>query len=172
VVCLLDPHTQKPGADITFPMQAATANAIRRITSGKVSAQPNRCARTMREALGWGLGDAHEWLRLPDVGFMSRPPGYAAQPGDIVVWPFTYGSHGCQHIGIAVGTQEGVELLSNLCGHICLSPLKPGYSAFFKPILTGMPAPPRVSAEPQIVRADSPGDLGGQVATPAMSAHE
>ncbi|MFP4250072.1 MAG: CHAP domain-containing protein [Armatimonadota bacterium] len=92
----------------------------------------NRCAGTMREALGWGLGDAHDWTGLPSRGYQQRPAGSGAQPGDIVVWPFTYGSRNSQHIGIAVGTDAGVRLLSNLSGSLGLSRMVSGYRAYFK----------------------------------------
>jgi len=119
-------------AEITFPADSETADAIRRIARHEVTAYYHYCARTMREALGWGLGDAHEWTALPDHGYTQRPAGSEAQPGDIVVWPFTYGRSNSQHIGIAVGTRHGTMLLSNLSGRICLSELKPGYRAYYR----------------------------------------
>lgn len=122
----------QPGPKISFPANAATAHAIKRIASRSVSSIPNRCAGTMREAMGWGLGDAHKWMKLPQKGFAQRPPGTPAKAGDILVWPFTYGSRGSQHIGIAVDTDNGVRLLSNLSGSICLKRVTPGYRAFYK----------------------------------------
>lgn len=127
---LLTPRGQQ-GPRITFPANAATAQAIRRLASRSVSSGVHRCARTMREAMGWGLGDAHQWLKLDDMGFSVRA-GRSAQPGDIIVWPFTFGRAGSQHIGIAVGTDSGPRLLSNLSGSICLSAIVPGYRAFYK----------------------------------------
>ncbi|MGC9317691.1 MAG: CHAP domain-containing protein, partial [Armatimonadota bacterium] len=105
-------HEYFPDLDQTlaFPVGAETAPAIRRMARGEVSAAPNRCAGTMREALGWGLGDAHQWTSLPSRGYWARPPGATAHPGDIVVWPFTYGRRNSQHIGIAVGTEAGTML--------------------------------------------------------------
>ncbi len=120
------------GMNLIYPKHAETASAIRRMARGEVSSIYNRCAGTMREALGWGLGDAHDWTALPEQGFQQRPAGAAAQPGDIVVWPFTYGSRNSQHIGIAVGTDAGMRLLSNLSGNLGLSRLVSGYRAYFK----------------------------------------
>lgn len=118
-------------ATIRYPEEASTAAAIRRMASGQVSALANLCARSVREALGWGLGDAAQWAdRLPAKGFTKRPAGQAAQPGDIVVWPFTFGSARRQHIGFAVEHDGRVVLLSNLNGRIRLSSMSPGYSAF------------------------------------------
>lgn len=118
-------------ATIGFPPDAPTADAIRRIASGRVSSVAHYCARTMREALGWGLGDAHEWMALPDRGYTPRPKD-AVRPGDIVVWPFTYGRNNSQHIGIAVDTNRGLRLLSNLEGTIRLTRILGGYQAFWK----------------------------------------
>ena len=145
---LFNRRTRETGAQIIFPARAATAEAIRRIANGEVSAQPNRCAHTMREAMGWGLGDAHEWVHLPDMGFTRRTPGTPAEPGDITVWPFTYGSRGSQHIGIAVGTTSGIRLLSNLSGTIRLTALVPGYQAFYKPV--SLPAPTDPALQPTV----------------------
>lgn len=119
-------------ASLIFPKDADTASAIRRMAKGQVSAAPNYCARTMREAMGWGLGDAHDWTALPSRGYTQRPAGAEAQPGDIVVWPFTYGSRNSQHIGIAVGTDRGTRLLSNLSGTLGLTRILPGYGAYWK----------------------------------------
>ncbi|MEN6304002.1 MAG: CHAP domain-containing protein [Armatimonadia bacterium] len=121
----------RPGPRITFPAAVPTAQAIRKMALRQVSARRNRCAGTMREALGWGLGDAHVWANeLPYKGFDKRPKN-GARPGDIVVWPFTFGSRRSQHIGFAVGTDAGVKLLSNLSGNLCVSRLAPGYAAFY-----------------------------------------
>jgi len=120
------------GETVIFSAQAATAGAIRRMAQGQVSSEPNFCARTLREALGWGLGDAAQWVTLPTRGYRERPAGSNPQPGDILVWPFTFGSRNRQHVGVAVGTSAGPRLLSNLNGRIRLSRLLPGYRAFGK----------------------------------------
>jgi len=120
------------GTSLIYPYNAETARAIQRMARGTVSSIYNRCAGTMREALGWGLGDAHNWTALPSRGYKQRPAEAQAQPGDIVVWPYTYGRRGSQHIGIAVGTDAGTRLLSNLSGHLGLSRLLPGYRAYYK----------------------------------------
>lgn len=120
------------GANLTFPKNADTARAIRRMARLEVSAVPGYCARTVAEALGWGLGDAHDWTALPSRGYSQRPAGTPAQPGDIVVWPFSYGSRNSQHIGIAVGTGSGTRLLSNLSGDMGLTRILPGYRAYWK----------------------------------------
>lgn len=134
IAWLRDRRGNQVGPAVKFPTTAVTAQAIRRMANYQVSAGRNRCAHTMREALGWGLGDAHQWLSLPSVGFMRRSSSEPAKPGDIVVWPFTFGSRHSQHIGIAVGTDTGVSLLSNLSGKICVSRLADGYAAFYKTI--------------------------------------
>jgi len=115
-----------------FPPWAETAGAIRRMARGQVSAKPNRCARTLREALGWGLGDAAQWVALTKRGYKQRPKHVDPLPGDILVWPFTFGSRNRQHVGIAVGTSRGTRLLSNLGGPLGLSPILPGYRAYWK----------------------------------------
>ncbi len=120
------------GTSLIFPAKAETAGAIRRMARGEVSSVPDYCARTMREALGWGLGDAHDWTALPSRGYNQRPAGTPAQPGDIVVWPFTYGSRNSQHIGVAVKTDAGMRLLSNLSGDLGLTPLSGGYRAYWR----------------------------------------
>lgn len=120
------------GTNLIYPAGGATANAIRLMARGEVSSIPNRCAGTMREALGWGLGDAHRWTSLPSRGFQMRPAGTPAQSGDIVVWPFTFGSRNSQHVGIAVDTDSGMRMLSNLSGRLGLSRLLPGYRAYFR----------------------------------------
>lgn len=132
------PTREMPQSEtLAFPADAESARAIRRMARGEVSAAPNRCAGTMREALGWGLGDAHQWTALPSRGYSARPPGATARPGDIVVWPFTYGRRNSQHVGIAAGTEAGTMLLSNLNGDLGLTPLLPGYRAFWKPAVRG-----------------------------------
>ena len=123
----------------------------------------------MREALGWGLGDAHEWVHLTDMGFSRRPPGALAEPGDITVWPFTYGSRGSQHIGIAVGTTCGIRLLSNLSGTIRLSDLVPGYQAFYK--LVSQSAPTGLMLQPTVASAPHT-DLDPAPATSALGVSE
>jgi hypothetical protein len=120
------------GQNLIYPYESETAKAIQRMARGQVSSIRNRCAGTMREALGWGLGDAHRWTSLPSRGYTQRPAGASAQPGDIVVWPFSYGSRNSQHIGIAVGTEKGLLLLSNLSGSLGLSRMAPGYRAYYK----------------------------------------
>jgi len=117
-------------ATILYPEDNSTSTAIRRMAAGQVSSITNRCAGSMREALGWGLGDAHQWMALDKRGFVKRAPGEPAQPGDIIVWPFTFGSARRQHIGFAVGQEGKTVLLSNLSGSIELSRILPGYSAF------------------------------------------
>lgn len=137
------------GPRLTFPGCAATATAIRRMATGQVSAARNRCAHTVHEALGWGLGDAHQWLGLSKCGFRERTKEEGAQAGDIVVWPFTFGRRRSQHIGIAVQTDNGLRLLSNLTGGIELSALVPGYAAFYKPPAPEPPALAAAAASPQ-----------------------
>ena len=120
------------GEALFFPPWAETAGAIRHMARGQVSSTPNRCARTLREALGWGLGDAAQWVALPKRGYRQRPTNVNPLPGDILVWPFTFGSRNRQHVGIAVGTPRGTRLLSNLGGPLGLSPILPGYRAYWK----------------------------------------
>ncbi len=120
------------GEALFFPPWAETAGAIRRMAQGQVSATPNRCARTLREALGWGLGDAAQWVTLPKRGYRQRPSHVDPLPGDILVWPFTFGSRNRQHVGIAVGTSPGIRLLSNVNGRLGLSQILPGYRAYWK----------------------------------------
>lgn len=129
----------KNGQQVHYPKAAVTASAIVKIATQQVSSVRNRCARTMREALGWGLGDAHQWVNLEKRGFSRRKPGEGAEPGDIIVWPFTFGSGGSQHIGVAVGTSSGTRLLSNLSGNIEVSRLAPGYRAYYKPLPAAQP---------------------------------
>jgi hypothetical protein len=120
------------GETLVFPAEADTADAIRRMATGRVSALPAYCARTLREALGWGLGDAAQWVALPTRGYRERL-GTPPAPGDILVWPFTFAKHGGQHVGIAVGTPSGqIRLLSNLGGRIAVSIVPPGFRAFWR----------------------------------------
>lgn len=118
---------------LTYPRSGEIRRAIEKMATASVSHEPNLCARTMREALGWGLGDAHEWAReLPSRGYVARGDGLA-RPGDILVWPFTFPPRGSQHIGIAVQQNGRLMLLSNLNGRLGTSPIEPGYLAFYKP---------------------------------------
>lgn len=118
---------------LTYPRQGEVARAVERMATAQVSHDNNRCARTMREALGWGLGDAAMWMkRLPEKGYVPRADGLA-RPGDILVWPFTYGPRRNQHIGIAVNQGGRLMLLSNLSGTLGTVELQPGYLAFYQP---------------------------------------
>ncbi len=118
---------------LTYPRHGEIARAIERMAAGKVSHHPNMCAQTMRQALGWGLGDAAQWaVRLPERGYRIRSDG-VPRPGDILVWPFTYGPNHTQHIGIAVQQGGKMMLLSNLNGKLCTSDILGGYIAFYKP---------------------------------------
>lgn len=122
------------GVVLTYPQSGEIRRAIERMATGRVSNVPNRCARTMREALGWGLGDAHVWARLlPGKGYIPRADGLA-RPGDILVWPFTYPPRGTQHIGVAVQQNGRLMLLSNLSGTLGTVHIQPGYLAFYKPL--------------------------------------
>ena len=120
------------GEALFFPPWAETAGAIRRMARGQVSSTPHQCARTLHEALGWGLGDAAQWVALPKRGYKQRPKHVDPLPGDILVWPFTFGSRNRQHVGIAVGTSQGIRLLSNVNGRLGLSQILPGYRAFWQ----------------------------------------
>lgn len=118
---------------LTYPASGPSKDAIEKMATGRVTHQPNRCARTMREALGWGLGDAADWaVRLPDRGYKVREDGLC-RPGDILVWPFTYGSRHTQHIGFSVMQGGRLMLLSNLSGDLGTTEIMPGYLAFYKP---------------------------------------
>lgn len=118
---------------LTYPREGEIARAVERMAIGDVSHDYNRCARTMREALGWGLGDAAVWLkRLPERGYVPRKDGLV-RPGDILVWPFTYGPRRSQHIGIAVNQGGRLMLLSNLAGTLGTTELVGGYVAFYHP---------------------------------------
>jgi hypothetical protein len=149
----------KNGQVVKYPAAVVTGSAITKIATRQVSSVRNRCARTMREALGWGLGDAHQWVQLERYGFNRRKLGEGAQPGDIIVWPFTFGSRRSQHIGVAVGTERGTRLLSNLSGSIEVSALAPGYRAYYKPVL----APPAV-----VVSHKSPDYLPSSAPSPTL----
>ncbi len=121
------------GTAITYPADGEVSDAVRRMLTGSVSHGRNLCARTMREALGWGLGDAHSWAyRLPHRGYTTRADGLV-RPGDILVWPFTYGPRRSEHIGVAVRQGRRLVLLSNLSGRLGTSPVLGGYVAFYHP---------------------------------------
>ena len=118
---------------LTYPRDNEIGRAVERMATAQVTHVPDRCARTMREALGWGLGDAAMWMnRLPERGYKPRQDGLA-RPGDILVWPFTYGPNRSQHIGVAVSQAGKLMLLSNLGGTLGTSELQGGYVAFYKP---------------------------------------
>lgn len=120
------------GVVLTYPTDSEVRRAVERMATGQVTHVPNRCARTMREALGWGLGDAHEWAyELPSCGWQARTDGLA-RPGDILVWPFSYPPRGSQHIGIAVEQNGRLMLLSNLNGYLGTTPIVSGYLAYYK----------------------------------------
>jgi hypothetical protein len=98
-----------------------------------VEHDPGYCARTLRLALGWGLGDAYNWaVELPKRGWLARDDGLP-RPGDILVWPFTYGRNHSQHIGVAVRQNGQMMLLSNLGGRLGTSDILGGYLSFYKP---------------------------------------
>ncbi|MFP4249496.1 MAG: efflux RND transporter periplasmic adaptor subunit [Armatimonadota bacterium] len=121
------------GTCISYPADGDASTAVRLMLEGGVSHRPNLCAATMREALGWGLGDAHQWAtRLPRVGYVPREDGLP-RPGDILVWPFTYGPNRTQHIGFAVRQGRKLMLLSNLSGTLGTTEILGGYIAFYKP---------------------------------------
>ena len=121
------------GACISYPADGDVSDAVRLMLEARVSHRPNLCAATMREALGWGLGDAHQWAtRLPRVGYVPREDGIP-RPGDILVWPFTYGPNRSQHIGFAVRQGRKLMLLSNLSGSLGTTEVLGGYIAFYKP---------------------------------------
>jgi hypothetical protein len=121
------------GPCISYPAEGDVSDAVRMMLEGEVSHRPNLCALTMREALGWGLGDAHQWAtRLPRVGYVPREDGLP-RPGDILVWPFTYGPDRSQHIGFAVRQGRKLMLLSNLSGRLGTTEILDGYIAFYKP---------------------------------------
>lgn len=118
---------------LTYPADGRVNRAVERMAAGQVSHAKNRCARTMAEAIGFGLGDAAQWAnRLPAMGYLQRDDG-VARPGDILVWPFSYGPGNTQHIGIAVLQSGRLMLLSNLAGRLGTSEVLPGYLAFHRP---------------------------------------
>lgn len=121
------------GTCISYPAEGDVSQAVRLMLEGRVAHRPNLCAATMRQALGWGLGDAHQWAtRLPRVGYVPREDGLP-RPGDILVWPFTYGPGRSQHIGFAVRQGRKLMLLSNLSGRLGTTEILGGYMAFYKP---------------------------------------
>ena len=118
---------------LTYPTQAEIARAVQRLATANVPHEPNRCAGTLAYALGWGLGDAAQWADgLPSRGYVERAD-HLARPGDILVWQFSFGPRGNQHVGIAVRQGDRLMLLSNLSGRLCTVPLQGGYRAFYKP---------------------------------------
>jgi hypothetical protein len=121
------------GLSLTYPREGEVCRAVERMATRRVSHQPNMCAKSLAEAFGWGLGDAAMWARrLPERGYKHRKDGIA-RPGDIVVWPFTYGPSRSQHVGIAVAQGNTMMLLSNEGGVLGTTPLKGGYLAYYKP---------------------------------------
>jgi len=138
---------------LSYPREGAISAAVERMMNREVSHDPGYCARTLREALGWGLGDAYQWaLRLPEHGYIPREDGIP-RPGDILVWPFTYGSHHSQHIGVAVLQNGRLMLLSNLEGRLGTSEIVGGYIAYYKP---STPVPPAAQAAPAKGRTARP----------------
>lgn len=126
---------------LSYPREGAISAAVERMLKSEVSHDPGYCARTLREALGWGLGDAYQWAtRLPEHGYLPREDGIP-RPGDIMVWPFTYGSHHSQHIGVAVLQNGRLMLLSNLEGRLGTSEIVGGYIAFYKAAAPGTSVP-------------------------------
>ncbi|MBM3473997.1 MAG: HlyD family secretion protein, partial [Armatimonadetes bacterium] len=120
------------GLTLTYPRESEISTAVERLATRRVSHVPNRCAGTLAEALGWSLGDAAMWATgLPERGYKMREDGIA-RPGDVLVWPFTYGERRSQHVGIAVGQAGAVMLLSNLEGVLGTQPLCGGYLAFYR----------------------------------------
>ncbi len=118
---------------LTYPASGQIKRAVEKMGTGRVSHVKNRCARTMAEALGWGLGDAANWANgLPRKGYELRQDGLA-RPGDILVWPFTYGPRGTQHVGVAVLQGGKLMMLSNLAGRLGTSEILAGYLAYHKP---------------------------------------
>lgn len=129
---------------LSYPREGEISRAVEKMMKGEVEHDPGYCARTLRLALGWGLGDAYNWAtQLPQRGWRAREDGLP-RPGDILVWPFTYGRNHSQHIGVAVRQGERMMLLSNLEGRLGTSEILGGYIAFYKPTApaTAVPAPP------------------------------
>jgi len=118
---------------LSYPAQGEISRAVERMIRGQVRHDPGLCAATLRQALGWGLGDAYQWaLKLPERGYQVREDGLP-RPGDILVWPFTYGPSSSQHVGIAVEQSGKLMLLSNLQGRLGTSQILGGYLAFHRP---------------------------------------
>ncbi len=118
---------------LTYPAEGEIRGAVEKMATGRVSHVKNRCARTMAEAFGWGLGDAADWANgLPRKGYQLREDGLC-RPGDILVWPFTYGPRRNQHVGIAVLQSGRMMTLSNSAGRLGTSEILPGYLAFHRP---------------------------------------
>ena len=118
---------------LSYPRDGEMSKAIEKMVRGDVEHDPGYCARTLRLALGWGLGDAYQWaIQLPQHGYAARADGLP-RPGDILVWPFTYGVNHSQHIGVAVAQNGSMVLLSNLSGRLGTSAILGGYVAFYKP---------------------------------------
>ncbi len=126
---------------LAYPREGEISRAVEKMMKGEVEHDPGYCARTLRQALGWGLGDAYNWAtQLPQRGWVAREDGLP-RPGDILVWPFTYGRNHSQHIGVAVRQGERMMLLSNLEGRLGTSEILGGYVAFYKPTSPTAPVP-------------------------------
>lgn len=127
---------------LSYPKSGEMSQVVEKMMKGEVEHDPGYCARTLRLALGWGLGDAYNWaVALPKQGWRAREDGLP-RPGDILVWPFTYGRNHSQHIGVAVRQNGQMMLLSNLEGRLGTSDIIGGYLSFYKP------AAPEVGAVP------------------------
>ncbi len=125
---------------LSYPREGEISQAVEKMIKSEVEHDPGYCARTLRLALGWGLGDAYNWaVQLPQRGWRAREDGLP-RPGDILVWPFTYGRNHSQHIGVAVRQNERMMLLSNLEGRLGTSELVGGYIAFYKPTTPASPS--------------------------------
>lgn len=137
---------------LSYPRDSEISRAVEKMMRGEVGHDPGYCARTLREALGWGLGDAYQWaIQLPARGYVAREDGLP-RPGDILVWPFTYGTNHSQHIGVAVRQNDKLVLLSNLSGKLGTSEILGGYVAFYKPsdqAASKPNLPPVLSAPPR-----------------------
>jgi hypothetical protein len=121
------------GLMLTYPRTGDISRAVERMATARVSHVPNMCAATLGEALGWCLGDAAMWAhRLPERGYRVREDGIA-RPGDILVWPFSYGPNRAQHVGLAVLQGGAIMMLSNSGGALGTKPLLGGYLAFYEP---------------------------------------
>jgi biotin carboxyl carrier protein len=118
---------------LSYPRTGEMSQVVEKMMKGEVEHDPGYCARTLRLALGWGLGDAYNWaVELPKRGWASRDDGLP-RPGDILVWPFTYGRNHSQHIGVAVRQNGQMMLLSNLGGRLGTSEILGGYLSFYLP---------------------------------------